>query len=73
MYLIIKSYVYREGGDKKLDIPPPSSRLDMSQFESGSDAAAVFKRRVAVNRARAEMHSLWCDTLYKLSLANHYR
>ncbi|CAH0588916.1 unnamed protein product [Chrysodeixis includens] len=65
--------IFREGGDKKLDIPPPSSRLDLSQFESGSDAAAVFKRRVAVNRARAEMHSLWCDTLYKLSLANHYR
>ncbi|CAH1639276.1 unnamed protein product [Spodoptera littoralis] len=65
--------IFREGGNKKLDIAPPSSKLDTSQFQSGSDAAAAFKRRVAINRARAEMHSLWCDALYKLSLANHYR
>ncbi|KAH9639622.1 hypothetical protein HF086_010029 [Spodoptera exigua] len=65
--------IFREGGNKKLDIAPPSSKLDTSQFQDGTDAAAAFKRRVAINRARAEMHSLWCDALYKLSLANHYR
>ncbi|XP_075980404.1 mitochondrial RNA polymerase [Anticarsia gemmatalis] len=70
--------LFRAGGNKKLDIPPPSSALDLSQFEAaggagGASAADSFKRRVALNRARAEMHSLWCDSLYKLSLANHYR
>lgn len=71
--LDLQIQIFRDGGDKKLDIAPPSSRLDTSQFGSASDAASTFKRRVAINRARAEMHSLWCDALYKLSLANHYR
>ncbi|KAM3965715.1 LOW QUALITY PROTEIN: mitochondrial RNA polymerase [Aphomia sociella] len=72
--------VFRSGGNKKLDIPPPSS-LDLQQFKlpgeregaSENSAASAFKRRIAFNRARAEMHSLWCDALYKLSLANHFR
>nr|XP_049705055.1 DNA-directed RNA polymerase, mitochondrial [Helicoverpa armigera] len=71
--LDLQIQIFRDGGDKKLDIAPPSSRLDTSQFGNASDAASTFKRRVAINRARAEMHSLWCDALYKLSLANHYR
>lgn len=71
--LDLQIQIFRDGGNKKLDIAPPSSKLDTSQFVSGADAAAAFKRRVAINRARAEMHSLWCDALYKLSLANHYR
>ncbi|KOB68484.1 DNA-directed RNA polymerase [Operophtera brumata] len=56
------------GGNKKLDIPPPSSTLDTSRFDGNA-----FKRRLAISRARGEMHSLWCDMLYKLSLANHFR
>ncbi|XP_013189813.2 DNA-directed RNA polymerase, mitochondrial isoform X1 [Amyelois transitella] len=73
--LDLQLQIFRSGGNKKLDIPPPSSALDASQFTAGKpqDAAAAFKRRVAMNRARAEMHSLWCDMLYKLSLANHFR
>ncbi|KAJ8712475.1 hypothetical protein PYW07_005317 [Mythimna separata] len=71
--LDLQIQIFRNGGNKKLDIAPPSSKLDTSQFAGGADAAAAFKRRVAINRARAEMHSLWCDALYKLSLANHYR
>ncbi|XP_028178400.1 DNA-directed RNA polymerase, mitochondrial [Ostrinia furnacalis] len=65
--------VFRSGGNKKLDIPPPAASLDTSQFGNATDSSSVFKRRVAINRARAEMHSLWCDSLYKLSLANHFR
>ncbi|CAG4960033.1 unnamed protein product [Parnassius apollo] len=75
--------VFRAGGDKRLDIPSPASALDTSQFATGAggvgagsaggDVTAAFKRRLAISRARADMHSLWCDMLYKLSLANHYR
>ncbi|KAG6451382.1 hypothetical protein O3G_MSEX007099 [Manduca sexta] len=73
--------IFRSGGNKKLDIPPPASSLDTSQFDepsAGADAGAgqktaALKRRLAISRARADMHSLWCDTLYKLSLANHFR
>ncbi|CAB3230717.1 unnamed protein product [Arctia plantaginis] len=73
--LDLQIQLFRNGGNKKLDIPPPSSALDTFKFEpvTSGDAADTFKRRVAINRARAEMHSLWCDSLYKLSLANHYR
>ncbi|CAG9788852.1 unnamed protein product [Diatraea saccharalis] len=71
--LDIQLKVFRSGGNKKLDIAPPASALDTSTFGAETDAAAVFKRRIAISRARAEMHSLWCDALYKLSLANHYR
>ncbi|CAH2044038.1 unnamed protein product, partial [Iphiclides podalirius] len=79
--LDLQMKVFRSGGDKRLEIPPPASALDASQFGAaagvgagaGGDAAAAFKRRLAINRARADMHSLWCDALYKLSLANHYR
>ncbi|VVC87266.1 unnamed protein product, partial [Leptidea sinapis] len=37
------------------------------------EPANSFRRRLAFSRAKADMHSLWCDSLYKLSLANHYR
>ncbi|CAG9564536.1 unnamed protein product [Danaus chrysippus] len=66
--------VFRAGGDKKLDIPPPASSLDASQWKiEGKTSGEALRRRVAINRAKADMHSLWCDALYKLSLANHYR
>ncbi|CAH2250120.1 jg6847 [Pararge aegeria aegeria] len=74
--LDLQMKIFRLGGDKKLDIPPPSSSLDSSQWAGvGGDQspASAMRRRVAINRVRAEMHSLWCDALYKLSLANHYR
>ncbi|XP_045774865.1 DNA-directed RNA polymerase, mitochondrial isoform X2 [Maniola jurtina] len=93
--LDLQMKIFRSGGDKKLDIPPPSSSLNLSQWTATGDQRPVagdhspggdhgkasgdhspanaLRRRVAINRARAEMHSLWCDALYKLSLANHYR
>ena len=33
----------------------------------------VITERSAYKRHKAEMYSLWCDTLYRLSLANYYR
>ncbi|XP_004931824.1 DNA-directed RNA polymerase, mitochondrial [Bombyx mori] len=72
--LDLQLQIFRSGGNKKLDIPPPASSLDTSKFQDqGADSMSAFKRRLTINRARAEMHSLWCDMLYKLSLANYFR
>ncbi|XP_061718880.1 DNA-directed RNA polymerase, mitochondrial [Cydia pomonella] len=71
--LDLQLQIFRSGGNKKLDIPLPAAALDPKDFAEAKDAAGAFKRRVALSRARAEMHSLWCDALYKLALANHYR
>ncbi|XP_045500469.1 DNA-directed RNA polymerase, mitochondrial isoform X2 [Colias croceus] len=65
--------VFKSGGDKKLDIPPPASSLQLSDIPGENEGSSAYKRRLAYSRARADMHSLWCDSLYKLSLANHYR
>ncbi|XP_037957761.1 DNA-directed RNA polymerase, mitochondrial [Teleopsis dalmanni] len=75
--VIIK--VFQDGGDDKLNVPRPSSALQpplMPQKEidmSIADRAKLFKEKLMYRRKQAEMFSLWCDTLYRLSLANHYR
>ncbi|EEC09541.1 DNA-directed RNA polymerase 2A, putative [Ixodes scapularis] len=35
------------------------------------EKAKVSRERMVLKRKRAEMYSLWCDALYKLSIANH--
>ncbi|KAI8439642.1 hypothetical protein MSG28_013355 [Choristoneura fumiferana] len=70
--LDLQLQIFRSGGNKKLDIPPPASSVEAAG-PPAREPAGAFKRRVALARARAEMHSLWCDALYKLALANHYR
>lgn len=48
--------------------PPPAS-ASLSKRER----AAAIRQRAGIARIRQELHSLWCDSLYKFSLANHYR
>lgn len=33
----------------------------------------IFRLKLQLRRKRCEMYSLWCDALYRLSLANHFR
>ncbi|KAH7960437.1 hypothetical protein HPB49_019575 [Dermacentor silvarum] len=40
---------------------------------SKADKIKVTRERMLNKRRRAEMYSLWCDALYKLSIANHFR
>ncbi|KAB7495738.1 DNA-directed RNA polymerase, mitochondrial, partial [Armadillidium nasatum] len=40
---------------------------------SSSEKREAFRTSLALKKRRMELNSLWCDTLYKLSLANHYR
>ncbi|CAL8101094.1 unnamed protein product [Orchesella dallaii] len=69
--------VFNNKGDDDLGIPsppsecplPPSIELNMTRQEK----LKVHKTRLALKRKKAEMYSLWCDALYRLSLANHFR
>lgn len=67
--------VFNEKGDDSLNVPPPPSEcppapsLDPSM--SSQEKYKVHKERAALKRKRSEMYSLWCDALYRLSLANH--
>ncbi|XP_053675173.1 DNA-directed RNA polymerase, mitochondrial [Anopheles nili] len=71
--------VFNNGGNAKLDVPePPSSlppvlepapRSEMSGFEKYN----LLRKRLYHRRKQGDMYSLWCDALYRLSLANHYR
>lgn len=67
--------VFRDGGSAKLDVPelpsslplPAATQADMSKTQKH----ALFRQRLQYRRKKAEMYSLWCDCLYRLSLANH--
>lgn len=67
--------VFRSGGSSKLDIPKPLSAFPSPQpisFNmSKEERSKLFKERLILKREKAEMFSLWCDALYRLSLANH--
>ncbi|KAL5280867.1 POLRMT family protein [Megaselia abdita] len=72
--------VFQKGGDDKLDVPQSPSTLPAlpkvpspDPNVSNTERALLFKAKMAHRRKQAEMYSLWCDTLYRLSLANHYR
>lgn len=77
--VIIK--VFQNGGDAKLDVPqPPSSLPPLSSLPpknaegsnvSNADRAKQFRDKLVHRRRQAEMYSLWCDALYRLSLAQH--
>lgn len=67
--------VFRSGGSSKLDVPePPSSLPPPSSNPLDIDKIGkyqIFKQKLQHRRKKAEMYSLWCDCLYRLSLANH--
>uniref|UniRef100_A0A2S2PVK5 DNA-directed RNA polymerase n=2 Tax=Sipha flava TaxID=143950 RepID=A0A2S2PVK5_9HEMI len=68
--------VFRSGGSSKLDIPKPLSAFPSPQpilmSMSKDERSKLFKERAILKRQKSEMFSLWCDALYRLSLANHF-
>lgn len=40
---------------------------------SNEDIMEMVRARAQWRKERAEMHSLWCTALYRLSIANHVR
>lgn len=71
--------VFRNGGSQKLGVSQPPSALPPLTFDKAEndptlDKAEKFKRfqmKMGHLRKQGEMFSLWCELLYRLSLANH--
>ncbi|XP_054160860.1 DNA-directed RNA polymerase, mitochondrial-like [Oppia nitens] len=75
--LDVAIHYFRNKGNKTLEIPKPLSefpilpKIDVSMDKS--DKIHVYRQRNQMKREMAEMYSLWCNCLYKLSIANHFR
>ncbi|XP_052893236.1 DNA-directed RNA polymerase, mitochondrial [Anopheles moucheti] len=71
--------VFNDGGNAKLDVPEPPSSLPpivetVPRSEmSGYEKYHLLRKRLYHRRKQGDMYSLWCDALYRLSLASHYR
>ncbi|XP_018059905.1 PREDICTED: DNA-directed RNA polymerase, mitochondrial isoform X1 [Atta colombica] len=69
--------IFRDGGSKELNVPQPSTVIPSSTNiianEINKSPEEISKLLFQFKRMKNEMHSLWCDCLYKLSLANHFR
>lgn len=69
--------IFREGGSKELNVPQPSTVVSLSPEaianKTEKNAREITKLLLQLKRTKNEMHSLWCDCHYKLSIANHFR
>ncbi|XP_058819091.1 DNA-directed RNA polymerase, mitochondrial [Topomyia yanbarensis] len=71
--------VFNRGGNAKLDVPePPSSLPPVTETKPRSemtnyDRFNMMRQKMNHRRKQGDMYSLWCDALYRLSLANHFR
>nr|XP_012149174.1 PREDICTED: DNA-directed RNA polymerase, mitochondrial isoform X3 [Megachile rotundata]XP_012149175.1 PREDICTED: DNA-directed RNA polymerase, mitochondrial isoform X3 [Megachile rotundata] len=69
--------IFQNGGSEKLNVPRPISVLSLPP--SVKENATIQEKRSAVlalaqyKQKRYDMYSLWCDALYRLSIANHLR
>ncbi|XP_076381609.1 mitochondrial RNA polymerase isoform X2 [Megalopta genalis] len=73
--IIIK--IFQEGGSVELNVPQSTSML-IAPTLLRQDATIPEKRKFFIEmtkfkQEKFDAHSLWCDTLYRLSLANHFR
>lgn len=66
--------LFNIGGSDKFHVPKPpdeSNQMpDTTHFENEFDAAMARENHM---QEQGAAYSMWCDTLYKLSLANHFR
>lgn len=70
--------IFSAGGNSKLDVPQPPSALPPLEAEprdnvnlTKKEKFEIFRQKLMYRRRQVEMYSLWCDALYRLSLANH--
>lgn len=79
--------VFNRNGSEALDVPRHPSTLVRSSKDAavmrdadgqerpltGAEKMERFRETLQHSQRQAEMYSLWCDCLYRLSLANHFR
>ncbi|XP_033195619.2 mitochondrial RNA polymerase isoform X1 [Bombus vancouverensis nearcticus] len=73
--IVIK--IFQDGGSVELNVPqsvsvltPPGPIKKNATVEEKQKAAIAIAQ---YNQKKYDMYSLWCDALYKLSIANHFR
>lgn len=75
IYFILIFQLFNSNGCDELDIPqPPSQCPEPQKMQPGMSKADIHKVRnqwLEYEQRRNEMHSLRCDALYKLSMADH--
>lgn len=69
--------IFNLNGDESLDIPLHQSNMPKAKKIpnnlSPHEKSRLVKENIQLDKERSEMYSLWCDCLYKLSIANHLR
>jgi len=68
--------IFQKDGSKELNVPQPPSVLSLSDLRvkaTEEDRDTQWQLKLDLHMKKNEMYSLWCDCLYKLSLANHFR
>jgi len=68
--------IFQKDGSKELNVPQPPSVLSLPDLRADAteeDRDTYWQLKFDLNMKKNEMYSLWCDCLYKLSLANHFR
>ncbi|CAF5197185.1 unnamed protein product, partial [Rotaria magnacalcarata] len=69
--------IFRRGGDRRLSVPVSLENANLTEplpIEKGLSTDELKRREIAIAQMRkikAEIFSLWCYELYRLSIANH--
>lgn len=61
--------VFQAGGSEELNIPLSSTAF--VSLKQTADMSKAYSDILALNTKKSEAYGLWCEALYKLSLANH--
>ncbi|XP_064642000.1 DNA-directed RNA polymerase, mitochondrial-like [Lineus longissimus] len=69
--------IFNNKGDMSVDIPAPVSECPplptITHEMEKEERSKVIRERIRLKQQRSEMYSLWCNELYRLSIANRYR
>ena len=67
--------LFKKGNMPDLDIPlNPAKAVNKKISIEASGGSSIYEKQLAqYNKEKNEMRSLWCDALYKLSLANYFK
>lgn len=71
--------IFKNGGDPSLNVPPHPSTLPPIKMTDDKTTLTkqqkfdYMRQKLLNRRKQIDMYSLWCDALYRLSLANHVR
>ncbi|XP_066601813.1 DNA-directed RNA polymerase, mitochondrial [Prorops nasuta] len=70
--------IFRKGGNEDLKIPKPINSFPPFEPKIPDDGTSeskksLYSERLAYINDLQDSYSLWCDALYKLSIANHLR